>query len=334
MATRAPKDAETLDDLILKYLSAIDTYQQLRKLLSDKFSAGFLSLAEANYFSSRGRYGGDFYDERMRALRGVEVVEREEEGRNAVVFGLKEIDGEKEGEGEASQDAGVRRRKGKKREGQGGEETAGAEAEAEGEREGEAVAKTEGVDVEPKVNVDVRDPIRWFGILVPPALRNAQSEFTEGLTFLPSLATTISNLSNLTAQISRLRATLSHSTYSKHLYKILPSPPPTPIPQSLPLSPLDKDSGYIHLCTASQVPGVVSRFMSEEEELWLLKIPYERIEKDVKWEAVTEGGEGGEEFPHLFSERLGVEEVTGVKVFIRGEGAWEHVWESVEWLEV
>jgi len=40
--------------------------------------------------------------------------------------------------------------------------------------------------------IDPRDPIRWFGILVPPALRQAQSEFTLSVqTIIPQLTTTV-----------------------------------------------------------------------------------------------------------------------------------------------
>ena len=37
---------------------------------------GFLSIAQANYSTSSGRrYGQDFYDDRMKALKGVYVFE-------------------------------------------------------------------------------------------------------------------------------------------------------------------------------------------------------------------------------------------------------------------
>lgn len=45
---------------------------------------GFLSIAQANYSTSSGRrYGQDFYDDRMKALKGVYVLstrERKAEG--------------------------------------------------------------------------------------------------------------------------------------------------------------------------------------------------------------------------------------------------------------
>lgn len=37
------------------------------------------------------------------------------------------------------------------------------------------------------------------------------------------------------------------------LYKIVPGPPPDPIPAEYPFSDLDKQSGFVHLSKAAQV---------------------------------------------------------------------------------
>lgn len=39
----------------------------------------------------------------------------------------------------------------------------------------------------------------------------------------------------------------------KYVYKIVDAEPPSPIPESFPPSELDKQDGFIHLSTASQV---------------------------------------------------------------------------------
>ncbi|KIV88262.1 hypothetical protein PV10_07959 [Exophiala mesophila] len=63
-----------LDDLLVRYLTLLDTYTALRSHLSKEFSSGFISLAQANRTSNLGpgrRYGEEGYDERMKSLWNV-----------------------------------------------------------------------------------------------------------------------------------------------------------------------------------------------------------------------------------------------------------------------
>lgn len=57
------------------------------------------------------------------------------------------------------------------------------------------------------------NPIHWYGILVPPSLRNAQKSFTEGIEGqVPELAGTIVEMRALEQQITELRAKLGSSS--------------------------------------------------------------------------------------------------------------------------
>lgn len=71
-----------------------------------------------------------------------------------------------------------------------------------------------------------------------------------------------------------------------YLYKIVPSsdPPASPLPEKLPLSPLDSSSGFIHLSTAVQIPGTLKLFFANASLVYILRIKYGSIEKNVKWE--------------------------------------------------
>ncbi|KAF2677419.1 hypothetical protein K458DRAFT_395917 [Lentithecium fluviatile CBS 122367] len=125
-----------------------------------------------------------------------------------------------------------------------------------------------------------------------------------------------------------------------HLYKILPSAPPSPLPARLPLSDLDKNDGYIHLSTSEQVPGTADKFFADSEELFLLKIKYEVLAKGTDGDGEVKGkGQGKAElrweevgrgcFAHLYGADLGrgnVSEVVGV----RKEGSWGESLE-LEW---
>jgi len=55
----------------------------------------------------------------------------------------------------------------------------------------------------------VKDPLKWFGILVPPTLRTAQSQFIAAVQGpLPQLATTLKEMRRMESEIGRLRKTI------------------------------------------------------------------------------------------------------------------------------
>lgn len=89
------------------------------------------------------------------------------------------------------------------------------------------------------------------------------------------------------------------SSAPKFVYKLVPSssPIPEPLPETLPVSDLDQRSGFIHLSTALQVPNTLKHFFRDEPSVYVLRIDYERVEKDIRWEdpdAKVCGPRGGE----------------------------------------
>ncbi|KAH8096754.1 hypothetical protein BXZ70DRAFT_1009436 [Cristinia sonorae] len=129
-----------------------------------------------------------------------------------------------------------------------------------------------------------------------------------------------------------------------YIYKLVPhtSPPPTPLPLALPVSPLDQNDKFIHLSTSIQVPRTLRVYFktSENPSVYVLRIPYERVAKDIRWEDPRgqSPGEVGAEgiFPHLYNGlKVGREEVESVKVLEsrEGENGWEEALKGVEdWL--
>ncbi|KAF1931707.1 uncharacterized protein M421DRAFT_417472 [Didymella exigua CBS 183.55] len=99
-----------------------------------------------------------------------------------------------------------------------------------------------------------------------------------------------------------------------YLYKILPSAPPSPLPDRLPLSDLDRKDGFIHLSTSEQTAGTADRFFSDVTELWLLKIKRSTLEDGTdghgkagadnkarfQWDETGHGA-----FPHFYGGDLG-----------------------------
>ena len=52
------------------------------------------------------------------------------------------------------------------------------------------------------------DPLKWFGLLTPPALKTCQTRFKDAVSSIPSLATVTSNMKELDIEIRRTRKKL------------------------------------------------------------------------------------------------------------------------------
>ncbi|PSN72129.1 hypothetical protein BS50DRAFT_569671 [Corynespora cassiicola Philippines] len=115
-----------------------------------------------------------------------------------------------------------------------------------------------------------------------------------------------------------------------YLYKILPSAPPSPLPERLPLSDLDRNDGFIHLSTSEQTASTADKFFSDFTELWLLKIKYDVLAKgtdgdgkvneakkaEIKWEEVGRGA-----FAHYYGADLGSGNVEST-IKVEKKGTW------------
>ncbi|KAK2783276.1 hypothetical protein FQN52_000377 [Onygenales sp. PD_12] len=67
--------SQDLDTLLERYLSLLDEQQRLQEDIGRHFSSGFFSLARANNSCPPGRrYGADYYDERMKAMRKISIT--------------------------------------------------------------------------------------------------------------------------------------------------------------------------------------------------------------------------------------------------------------------
>ncbi len=63
-----------MNELLQRYLTLLDEYTSLRTELSRLQTGVYQDLARANFAAERGmRYGADYYDERMQALRTLRV---------------------------------------------------------------------------------------------------------------------------------------------------------------------------------------------------------------------------------------------------------------------
>ena len=72
------------------------------------------------------------------------------------------------------------------------------------------VAPTESVEGTNKVVGHQRDPLRWFGMFVPPALKTSQNSFQSAvMDGLPCLASVMKELNDLEIDIRRTRKRLT-----------------------------------------------------------------------------------------------------------------------------
>ncbi|KAJ5903144.1 hypothetical protein N7504_005527 [Penicillium tannophilum] len=128
-------------------------------------------------------------------------------------------------------------------------------------------------------------------------------------------------------------------SHPRYIYKIVPSAAPVsePLPERLPVSQLDQDSGFVHLSMATQVPNTLKFFFKEEPLVYILRIDYERVKQDVRWESPDgkvcgpRPGEGL--FPHLYNGlKLGKDEVESIAVW-QNEDGWNKAINGAEtWL--
>ncbi|KAL4805502.1 hypothetical protein BDV18DRAFT_161154 [Aspergillus unguis] len=228
-----PDLVQSLDAHLEKYLYLLDKHQSLQNELSSKLSSGFLSLAHANYTCPPGRrFGADYYDERMKASRRITLqpssIEKQESNAehdrlpdtlapseqtfainlatNVVEEELADTSDQSELTVSEEMTPGQWFSKKGKRDSDTAESTETPQDPADSSKsEPESDTKSDPVRQKSRTS----DPIRWYGILVPPSLRNAQKSFIEAVeSSITQLASVIVEMQVAEKEISRLRTQL------------------------------------------------------------------------------------------------------------------------------
>lgn len=74
-------ESDQIDHLLVNYLDLLDQYENLRKSLYKLQGSMLQNISKANFNANRGiRYGEDFYDTRMQALRLCVTTKDEKKG--------------------------------------------------------------------------------------------------------------------------------------------------------------------------------------------------------------------------------------------------------------
>ncbi|KAK4073436.1 uncharacterized protein Triagg1_5262 [Trichoderma aggressivum f. europaeum] len=192
-------EQQHIDSLLERYLTLIDEYSRLREELSKLQAGVFQNIARANFAGERGmRYGRDHYDERMRALRVLDITPGEDDVPKFTIKSLNSIvDDEGRKEDEDSSD-------GDKADTTTGQENPEANPQdgQNPEDQGEDGEKEEKI----KTNKATDNPLRWFGLLAPAPLRTAQTLSIQAVEqVIPRLISVNAEMEHVEIEIRRAR---------------------------------------------------------------------------------------------------------------------------------
>ncbi|KIW67214.1 hypothetical protein PV04_06481 [Phialophora macrospora] len=216
-----------LDALLIEYLSLLDAYITLRARLGKDFSSGFFALAQANRHANSTlgagrRYGEEGYDDRMKARRVVgfkrrDRIDRDRSGQEieskAATQRIQLSDKEDQSEVNQKQQAPV--------------SPIDCPEQDSGNPGPQQQVAEDGISVGMSLyahhlSIEAllpppKDPIRWYGILIPPALRTCQNHFTSAVSsVIPELLNTILSLRHVEEEIWIIRRDLDIIDESKY----------------------------------------------------------------------------------------------------------------------
>ena len=173
-----------LDELWESYLTLLDQYTKAQDEIKKHFNSGFLSLAKAQSSASLGRrYGQDWYDERMKASRKARVLSASvDDTEDSVGADLQRLSISAVPRGPTIQIVHSEEKKSKS-------ESEIKEEESKQQQQQQPLPPgTPEPESKPKEDEETKsdqseeskptNPLRWYGVLVPPELRRAQSAFT------------------------------------------------------------------------------------------------------------------------------------------------------------
>ncbi|KAI6091175.1 hypothetical protein F4821DRAFT_212863 [Hypoxylon rubiginosum] len=175
-----------IDSLLARYLHLLNHYTSVREQLSGLQTAMYQDIARANFSAERGmRFGQDYYDERMQASRRVEIIVDNEMGIPGFEIISAEDDRVSEPETRTT-----------------GDENTPSVDQAEENSEDASAKKQQ----QKQKKQQQTDPLRWFGLLTPPPLRQAQAQSISAVEqIIPDLVTVSAYMASVELEIRRAR---------------------------------------------------------------------------------------------------------------------------------
>ncbi|KAI7539438.1 hypothetical protein KC331_g9756 [Hortaea werneckii] len=196
---------DRLDDLWVKYLDCLDQYQRAQESVQKALSSGFFSLAQANFKSSAGRrYGQDFYDERMKASKRVQIVDNGDDHVLAISMNPAVAPGD-------SSEGPNHKTEARQQPSPPSTPVADDEDVKAAKKPKEPTNLDEIKDQDSEIpgvahQPATRSPLTWFGILTPRELRSAQKSFSTAISNpTESAVNATREMRQLEAEINRTR---------------------------------------------------------------------------------------------------------------------------------
>jgi hypothetical protein len=168
---------DQLDALWEIHLTLLDSYHQAQQQIARHFSSGFFNLAQATFRSTtRVRYGQEYYDDRMQATTRFEASVND---RDIPHLALKVNDTPSTSTKPLNEDSSEKPSDANEMP---DEQRKYDKPEEQGEKDNpEEQEQEDKPDDKEKAHNKVRDPLHWYGILVPPSLRSSQKAFNSAI---------------------------------------------------------------------------------------------------------------------------------------------------------
>lgn len=171
-------DAEDrLDELWETYLEILDVYTKAQQNIQKSMSSGFFSLARAQSSAPSGRrYGQDWYDERMKARQRTQISSGKTDpdndslatGSQSLTISITPEELREDAKESVNDDSNTEAEN---------EFTAQQPSPPSTPEPEQSSERAKDQETEDDVKTRIVDPLRWYGILVPPELKKAQVSF-------------------------------------------------------------------------------------------------------------------------------------------------------------
>ncbi|KAI0016659.1 hypothetical protein F4780DRAFT_666314 [Xylariomycetidae sp. FL0641] len=180
-------EAGHIDALLERYLHLLHEYTSLREQLGSLQAGVYQNIARANFTAERGmRFGQDQYDDRMQASRRLAIAT---EDRDTPSFTVTAI--EPESQSEKTDSSGPITDEGM--DAKDGTDTASSCQDGEQDDRSKKAEKK-------------KDPLRWFGLLTPMPLRQAQAKSIQAVEqIIPRLVTVNAEMAHVEIEVRRAR---------------------------------------------------------------------------------------------------------------------------------
>jgi hypothetical protein len=201
-------EQQHIDSLLQRYLSLIDEYSRLREELTKLQTGVYQNIARANFTGERGmRYGQDHYDERMRALRVLNIELTEDNVPNFAVKNVEPpVDGAAGGDDKTQEEAEKRNDSSKEEE---TEKEAKADVTSAQENSADSTEEQQNNQAEKdkkKAKKPNHNPLHWFGLLAPQPLRAAQTLSIQAVEdAIPKLVSVNAEMEHVEIEIRRAK---------------------------------------------------------------------------------------------------------------------------------